>query len=194
MEEPCVVVFPEHVCRTRPEKEVETMHHKMLLFTTLMFLFITAPAFSPASRAEAAREPSVKGGEPASHFQKADELFLKKDLKTAASEIRKGARFLTRKAKGATKDSKEAINASVQELEKLAKDVETGGVTSRSSSRIPSQDHTMPYPITNTGGLLNPGPRKRQERPAKPLRMRRNTWSRLQSGPAASWRQARQIP
>ena len=106
------------------------MHHKTLFFATLMFLLIIVFVFSSASRAQAAREPSVKGGEPASHFQKADELFLKKDLKAAASEIRKGAGFLTRKAKSATKDSKEDINASAQELEKLAKDVERGGVTS----------------------------------------------------------------
>ena len=70
------------------------MLHKTLLFATLMFLLIMASVFSPASRAQAAREPSVKAGEPASHFQKADELFLKKDLKAAASEIRKGAGFL----------------------------------------------------------------------------------------------------
>jgi hypothetical protein len=106
------------------------MQHKTLFFATLMFLLIMASVFSPASRAQAAREPSVKADEPASHFQKADELFLKKDLKAAASEIRKGARFLTRKAKSTTKDSKEGLNASAQELEKLAKDVERGGVTS----------------------------------------------------------------
>ncbi|MGA3173693.1 MAG: hypothetical protein ABSE25_04615 [Syntrophorhabdales bacterium] len=135
MKDPCVVVLPKHVCRTRPEKEVQTMHHKTLFFATLMFLFIMASVFSPASRAQAAREPSVKGGEPASHFQKADELFLKKDLKAAASEIRKGAGFLTRKAKSAAKDSKEGLNASAQELEKLAKDVERGGVTSEKQLR-----------------------------------------------------------
>jgi len=106
------------------------MHHKTLLFTTLMFLFIVAFVFSPASRAQAPQEPSVKADEPASHFQKAHELFLKKDLKTAAFEIRKGARFLRQKAKSATKDSKEGLTASAQELETLAKDVERGGVTS----------------------------------------------------------------
>jgi hypothetical protein len=106
------------------------MLHKTLSFATLMFLLIMAPVFSPVSRAQAAREPSVKAGEPASHFQKADEFFLKKDLKAAASEIRKGAGFLKQKAKIATADSKEDLNASAQELEKLAGDVETGGVTS----------------------------------------------------------------
>jgi hypothetical protein len=106
------------------------MHHKTLLLTAIMFLLVMASVFSPASSAQAAREPSVKADEPASHFQKADELFLKKDLKAAASEIRKGAGFLKRKAKSATKDSKEGLSASAQELEKLAKDVETGGVTS----------------------------------------------------------------
>ena len=106
------------------------MHHKTLLFTTLMFLLIMAPVFSPASSAQAAQEPSVKADEPGSHFQKAVELFVKKDLKTAASEIRKGAGFLKRKAKSATKEGKEGLSASAQELEKLAKDVERGGVTS----------------------------------------------------------------
>ncbi len=106
------------------------MLYKTFLSTSLMFLLIMAFVFSPASRAQAAREPSVKADEPASHFLKADELFLKKDLKAAASEIRKGAGFLKRKAKSATEDSKEDLSASAQELEKLAKDVETGGVTS----------------------------------------------------------------
>ena len=55
---------------------------------------------------------------------------MKKDLKRAASEIRKGAGFLKQKAKSATKDSKEGLNTSAQELEKLANDVERGGVTS----------------------------------------------------------------
>jgi hypothetical protein len=95
-----------------------------------MSLFIIGTVFSPTSRAQAAREPSVKADEPASHFLKADELFVKKDLKTAASEIRKGAGFLKQKAKTATKDSKKDLRASARELEKLAKDVERGSVTS----------------------------------------------------------------
>ena len=102
------------------------MHHKALLFTTPMLLLIMAFVFSPASRSQAA----VKTAEPASHFQKADELFLKKNLKGAASEIRKGAGFIKHKAESATKDGKEDLNASAQELEKLAKDIERGGVTS----------------------------------------------------------------
>ena len=106
------------------------MLHKTLLLATLMFFLAVASVVSPASSAQAAREPSVKAAEPGSHFQKADELFLKKDFKRAASEIRKGAGFLRQKVKSATKDSKESLNASAQELEKLAKDVERGGVTS----------------------------------------------------------------
>jgi hypothetical protein len=106
------------------------MHHKRLLLIALMLLFGATFLFSPAPSAQAARESSVKADDPASHFQKADELFLKKDLKAAASQIRKGAGLLRRKAKSATEDSKESLKASAQELEKLAKDVETGGVTS----------------------------------------------------------------
>jgi hypothetical protein len=33
MKDLCIVGLPEHVCRTRPEKEAQTMHHKTLLFT-----------------------------------------------------------------------------------------------------------------------------------------------------------------
>jgi hypothetical protein len=106
------------------------MHHKTLLFITLMFLLVVAFVFSLASRAQALQEPSVKANEPSSDFQKAHELLLKSDMKAAASEIRKGARFLRQKARSATKESKEGLTASAQELEKLAKDVESGAVTS----------------------------------------------------------------
>lgn len=105
------------------------MGHKTLLLIGLAFFLSTAFASSPASGAQVAQDASVKADEPAPHFQKADELFLKKDLKTAASEIRKGAGFLKQTAKNAAADSKESLNASVQELEELAGDVQKGRVT-----------------------------------------------------------------
>ena len=144
------------------------MHHKTLWFTTLMFLLVVAFVFSPASRAQALQEPSVKANEPSSDFQKAHELLLKSDMKAAASEIRKGARFLRQKARSATKESKEGLTASAQELEKLAKNVEKGGMTSEKQLKDTFANHTMPYRIMDPGGRLKPGLRKGQRRPAKP--------------------------
>jgi len=106
------------------------MQHKTFLLTCLMFILIITWAFSSTLKAQTTQEPSIKTNEPETHFQKADEFFLKKDLKAAASEIRKGAGFLKKKVKEASKDGKEGLKASVQELEKLAKDVEQGTVTS----------------------------------------------------------------
>ncbi|MBL7188989.1 MAG: hypothetical protein ISS70_21895 [Phycisphaerae bacterium] len=67
---------------------------------------------------------------PGEHFHKARESFLKKDLKGAASEIRKGEAFLRLQAARATAEGKKGLIASVAELEKLANDVEKGTVTS----------------------------------------------------------------
>ena len=188
------VVLAEYTGRTKLSGEVQTMRHKILLLIALVFLFSAAFVFSPVPGAEADRGNSVKAGEPASHFQKADELFLKKNLKAAASEIRKGAGFLKQKAKSATADSKEELSASARELERLAGDVQKGGVTSEKQLKDAFARSYMPWPIPNIGRLQRPGPRKRREKPAKPLRMQRKTWSKLQSGPVASWKQTQRTP
>ena len=106
------------------------MRPKMLFLILFICFFMITGTFSPGSKSQASQTPSVKAEEPESSFQKADEFFLKKDLKAAATEIRKGAGFLKKKAKEAAKDGKEVLTASVQELEQLARDVEQGTVTS----------------------------------------------------------------
>jgi hypothetical protein len=106
------------------------MQHKTFFLIIFICFLVITWAFSPGSKAQASQTPSVKAEEPESSFQKADEFFLKKDLKAAAAEIKKGAEFLKKKTKEASKDGKEGLKASVQELEKLAKDVEKGTVTS----------------------------------------------------------------
>jgi hypothetical protein len=95
----------------------------------ICFLIITW-AFSSGPKAQTSQTPSFTAEEPESSFHKADEFFLKKDLKAAATEIRKGAEFLKKKVKVASKDGKEGLKASVRELEQLARDVEKGTVTS----------------------------------------------------------------
>jgi hypothetical protein len=106
------------------------MQRKTFFLIVFIGFLMTTWAFSPGSKAQTSQTPSVKAEEPESSFQKAEEFFLKKDLKAAASEIRKGAGFLKKKVKEASKEGKEGLKASVQELEKLARDVEKGTVTS----------------------------------------------------------------
>ncbi len=67
---------------------------------------------------------------PGESFHKARESFLKKDFKTSAAEIRKSAAFLKLQAARAAGEGKKGLMASIDELEKLAKDVESGTVTS----------------------------------------------------------------
>lgn len=69
--------------------------------------------------------------EPGYRFHRARELFLKKDAKAAAQEIRKGAFFVRMEAaRGVDKVDKDVLMASVNELRKLADDVERGTVVS----------------------------------------------------------------
>jgi len=96
----------------------------------LMYLIAIFWAFASAINAEITQEPSVKAVEPESNFQKAHGFFLKKDFKAAATEIQKGAEILKKEAVNATEEGKEALTDSMNELEKLAKDVEKGAVTS----------------------------------------------------------------
>jgi hypothetical protein len=73
--------------------------------------------------------------EPEQHFKKAHELFVKKDTKAAAHEIRKASAFLKLEAGRATGDSKQALEPSSRELDKLADDVEKGAVVSEKELR-----------------------------------------------------------
>jgi hypothetical protein len=106
------------------------MRHKTFFLISFMCFLIITWSFSPGLKAQTSQTPSLKAEEPESSFQKADEFFLKKNLKAAATEIRKGAEFLKKKGKEASKDGKKGLTASVRELEKLARDVEKGTVTS----------------------------------------------------------------
>jgi len=67
---------------------------------------------------------------PGEHFHKAQQSFIKKDYKAAAEEIRKGAAFMKLQAGRATAEGKKGLTESIDELEKLATDVEKGTVTS----------------------------------------------------------------
>jgi serine protease Do len=64
------------------------------------------------------------------HFRKARASFLEKDSQEAASEIRKGAADLKSEADRTAGKGREILQASIQELEKLADDVKQGTVDS----------------------------------------------------------------
>lgn len=67
-------------------------------------------------------------GKPQRHFDNAVAAYLKKDYKAAASEIRKAAGYLRLEAVRATSDTRQALNSSVAELDKLAASVENGAL------------------------------------------------------------------
>jgi hypothetical protein len=75
----------------------------------------------------------VKG--PEEHFRNARESFLEKNVKAAAAGIRKGAALLKIEASHATGEAKEALTASVGQLERLAQGVEKGTVSSTQELR-----------------------------------------------------------
>jgi len=107
------------------------MHHKtFLLPITLMFLFVITCVFATVTNAQTTQKATMEVEEPEFQFEKTHELFLKKDLKAAASEIRKAVAFLKQEAGRATKDGKKDLTASIHELEKMANEVEKGAVTS----------------------------------------------------------------
>jgi hypothetical protein len=109
----------------------QNMRNKTFWFPVILISFtVIFWTFALATEAQTAQEPSVKEGDTEYHFQKAHEFFLKKDFKTAASEIRKGADFMKKEAESATEEGKKVLAASVQELGKLATDVEKGAVKS----------------------------------------------------------------
>ena len=67
---------------------------------------------------------------PGEHFHKARQSFIKKDYKAAAEEIRTSVAFMKLQAARANAEGKKLLTASIDELEKLAIDVEKGTVTS----------------------------------------------------------------
>lgn len=102
-----------------------------LILITSGALAATNPSGTPSKSQAVETERSTASTDvPGQHFQKAHEDFVKRDTKAAASEIRKGASFLTTEAEHGTGETKKALMVSARELERLADDVEKGTVTS----------------------------------------------------------------
>jgi len=68
-------------------------------------------------------------GKPGKRFQAAHEDFLRRDFKAAATELRKAAAYLRLESSRATDEGKKALQASVRDLEALAREAEQSGIT-----------------------------------------------------------------
>ena len=107
------------------------MTHKIILMSGLCaFIVLSQVVFAPAAYAQSAIETQGRNAQPGADFQKAHESFLEKEFKASAAEIRKGAAVLKKEAQYAHDQGKKALTASIQELAKLADDVEKGIVQS----------------------------------------------------------------
>jgi hypothetical protein len=107
------------------------MHRKTFLLPIIfMVVFVIAWAFAAVTKAQTTQKSTMEVEEPDSHFQNAREFLLKKELRAAASEMRKGVALLKQEAGSSAKDGKKDLTASIQELEKLANEVEKGALTS----------------------------------------------------------------
>ena len=105
----------------------------ILIIGLLLVILIPNPGVSQVQKEIQAKVPGGKGipaTEPDKDFQKARKSFLKKDLKSSAEAIRKGAAYLKSVGEQAEEGGKQAFLVSMQELEKLADRVEKGTITS----------------------------------------------------------------
>lgn len=109
----CVTTWAEDKGSTEKKTEIKaTTEKKSEVKTTTM----------AKEKAEAVK--------PDDSLKKAKESFLKKDYKTASVDIKKASEAIKLQANGASANAKEGLTASVNELDKLAADMEKGAVTS----------------------------------------------------------------
>lgn len=89
---------------------------------------LTEPAYS-ATQTQQTNPQNAAVNMNEENFSNARESFLKKDYKASAKDIQKCVTYMKSEAKHASKAGKKALNSSIKELEKLAKDVNQGKVT-----------------------------------------------------------------
>jgi len=101
------------------EKDLDTAFKKALQADQEhLFLVVSAQEWTPAK---------IKKMKEL-HLKRAREYFVKGEMKEAANRIRKAIAYMELEAKKAPQESKAAIQASIAELKKLAKEVESGTV------------------------------------------------------------------
>ena len=115
---------------------------KSIIASLFVVVMLLSPNLTPAAWAQTQPAGSAPPGyvlveedviitfadEPKQSFRAAVAAYLNRQMRTAATEIRKAAAYLKLEAARATGDAKKALMDSVQELEKLAGDVQKGAV------------------------------------------------------------------
>jgi phage gp36-like protein len=115
---------------------------KSVIASLFVAVVLLSSSFTPAAWAQAQPAGSTPPGyvlveedvivtfadEPKQSFRAAVAAYLNRQMRTAATEIRKAAAYLKLEAGRATGDARKALMDSVQELEKLAGDVQKGTV------------------------------------------------------------------
>lgn len=89
----------------------------------------TKEAAKPMLNAQNAPREGVAVKSNEENLTKARESFLKKDYKISAENIRKSVKFMKSEEAHASAEGKKLLKSSVDELKKLAKDIEQGKVT-----------------------------------------------------------------
>ena len=95
-----------------------------------IMVLLIAMIWVTASQAQTPAKGPDEQGELNQLFKKAREAFLKKDLKDAVSDIRKGETFVKKEVDRAAGEAKQALTASAQELDKLAEEVKKRAIRS----------------------------------------------------------------
>jgi serine protease Do len=94
----------------------------------LMMVPLIAMIWITACQAQTPAKGPDEHGELDQLFRKAREAFLKKDVKDAVADIRKGEAFVKQEAGRATGEGKQTLTASANELDKLAEQIEKSAV------------------------------------------------------------------
>jgi hypothetical protein len=101
------------------------MKKLVLIFALVGFLFCQTAIVSAQTNKSVNKKPAVTN-QHEDHFTKAINNFTEKKYKAAGDQINKVVASLKRKAGKASAETKEALNASIKELEKLSSDVKAG--------------------------------------------------------------------
>lgn len=96
-------------------------------------VLIASAQLSGVAFAQTTKAPAAGSEEPQQHFGRAVEAFARKDYKASASEIRKATGYMRLEAGRVTGNTRQELNSSVAELDKLADSVEKGAVKDEKS-------------------------------------------------------------
>jgi hypothetical protein len=125
---------------TQIQEEVKVMRYLVICFSAVLaYISLILPHYAWAQTQPTVSAPPgyvlveedviiTLANEPRESFRAAVAAFLRRQMRAAATDIRKGAAYLKLEAGRATGDARKALMDSVQELVKLAGDVQKASV------------------------------------------------------------------